>query len=346
MAGENNGAGERELYPEFGKAIKEIKKRKAKKVAVQIPEGLITKAKDIIGEIEQGTGASVILFAEPCYGACDLKDREAKQLGATLLVHFGHTKLIKSGLPTIYLPVHYGVKEAKLEKFGKSILEKMREKKYGKVAISGTVQYIGFMDGVSKILDAGKIKVFVGKGNKAVSFPGQLLGCNYSAIDDVENKVDAIIFIGDGVFHPIGISYHTDKPVVIANPVSGNVRMLRKEKDLFLRQRFAVIESARDAKLFGIVVSTKKGQERQGEAMELKKKIEKGGKGAIILAADNLFPENLNYFGVDCFVNTACPRIASDDVSRFKVPVLNPKELEILLGERKFEEYEFFNFRD
>ena len=48
----------------------------------------------------------------------------------------------------------------------------------------------------------------------------------------------------------------------------------------------------------------------------------------------------LRNLGFDAYVNTACPRLALDDQSRFPVPLLSPAEFEIALGLRKWEDYE------
>jgi 2-(3-amino-3-carboxypropyl)histidine synthase len=45
--------------------------------------------------------------------------------------------------------------------------------------------------------------------------------------------------------------------------------------------------------------------------------------------------------GIDCFVSTACPRIAIDDYMQYKVPIITPIELDILLGYKKWDDYIF-----
>jgi len=96
---------------------------------------------------------------------------------------------------------------------------------------------------------------------------------------------------------------------------------------------------AKDSNKFGILLSTKAGQERKGLALELKKEIEHKGKEAFILVSDYLLPEYAIGIDVDCFVNTACPRIAIDDASGWKKPIVNPNELEIALGIKDWENY-------
>jgi 2-(3-amino-3-carboxypropyl)histidine synthase len=59
---------------------------------------------------------------------------------------------------------------------------------------------------------------------------------------------------------------------------------------------------------------------------------------------DEVIPEYLEGYGLDCYVSTACPRLAVDDYSRFKKPVITPPELEIALKEREWKDYGFDDF--
>ena len=62
----------------------------------------------------------------------------------------------------------------------------------------------------------------------------------------------------------------------------------------------------------------------------------------LIIAINNFSPEILQSFNnIDCFVSTACPRIAIDDYIQYKKPILTPIELEIVIGKRKWEDYTF-----
>ncbi|MBU0471397.1 MAG: diphthamide synthesis protein [Nanoarchaeota archaeon] len=72
-------------------AIQEIKKQKAKKVLLHLPDGLKPKAKEIQEEIKKELNTEIFIWAGSCYGACDLP-LETKNLGIDLIIHFGHTK--------------------------------------------------------------------------------------------------------------------------------------------------------------------------------------------------------------------------------------------------------------
>ena len=81
----------------------EISRLNAKRVLLQLPEGLKPEAPRLAKIVEKA-GALPIVSADPCYGACDLATSEAENLGADLILHFGHAKLLKhEKVPTLYL---------------------------------------------------------------------------------------------------------------------------------------------------------------------------------------------------------------------------------------------------
>lgn len=321
-------------------AISAIKKSNAKKVAVQFPEGLKTAITRISREIEAKTDAKTIAFVEPCFGACDILDEEAKRLGAELLIHLGHTIFVqKHSLETIYLPLEYKPDNKTLVALAEQVFEKISEKRFKRIALCSTAQFKKHRKIVEKELEKKGIKVFAGKGKNIE--PGQVLGCNYSTVKAVEKDIEAVIFVGDGLFHPIGLNFATKKPVFVLEPGQGEIKELEKQKDLFLRKRIAMIEKTRQAKKIAIWVSTKKGQEKTALAIKLKEKFEAKGKEAIVISSSLLNPSHIIGINTDAIVSTACPRIALDDSSLFKQPIVNPTEALIALGEKKLEEYAF-----
>ena len=51
-----------------------IRKIGAHTVGLQFPEGLKMYATSVARQIEEETGANVIISGDPCYGACDVSD--------------------------------------------------------------------------------------------------------------------------------------------------------------------------------------------------------------------------------------------------------------------------------
>ncbi len=315
------------------KISKKIKELKAKRVLIQFPEGLKPQTINLIKKIEK-LNVEVIAIMDPNYGACDANPNLLKELNAELLIHLGHLPIFEHER-TLFIPLEYSVKKQKIKKISKIIEKKMSEKKINTITLITTAQYLKWIPEIKKEL---KIKTIIGKGTGRIKEKSQVLGCNYSSINKVINDVQGIVFIGDGFFHPIGALQTQKKPVFVLNTIEEKIIEL-KQNDSFLRKRFAAIQKASEAKKFGIIISRKPGQKFLKKAIELKKKIEQKKKQAILLSVDYV---NETYFigtGIDCLVNTACPRIVIDDAKNWKTNIINPNELLIALGEKKWKNY-------
>lgn len=80
---------------ELNKVINEIKTRKAKQVLIQLPDGLKTRASEIIDTIENNTDAKAFLWLSSCFGACDLP-LGLDILKIDLMIQFGHNRYWKT----------------------------------------------------------------------------------------------------------------------------------------------------------------------------------------------------------------------------------------------------------
>lgn len=75
---------------ELDSVIAQIKKQKARKVCIQLPDGLKPKASSIADSLRKDTWADIIIWAGSCYGACDVP-KELEDAGVDLLVQWGHS---------------------------------------------------------------------------------------------------------------------------------------------------------------------------------------------------------------------------------------------------------------
>ena len=76
------------------KIIEKIKENNYKKVLLQLPDGLKTRAETLVPAIEKATGANVMVWFGSNFGACDLPV-SVKTLSMDLVVAMGHNKYIK-----------------------------------------------------------------------------------------------------------------------------------------------------------------------------------------------------------------------------------------------------------
>jgi 2-(3-amino-3-carboxypropyl)histidine synthase len=311
----------------------EILKFGAKRVLIQLPEGLKPEAPRLANTIEE-SGALPIISADPCYGACDLATAEAESLGVDLIIHYGHSKLVRyERVPTIYVEARATVNVNKAVEKALSMMEK-----WHKIGLATTVQHVQTLDGIREILvNAGKT-VVIGDAGRC-DYPGQVVGCDYSNAKSIAKDVEAFLFIGGGQFHAVGVAMSTSKPTIVADPYEQRAFSVNKEAEKILKQRWASIAEAKKAKNFAVLVGLKPGQKRLEEALLSKQKLEENGKTVCLFIIREVTPEALLEFPtIEAYVNTACPRISLDDASKFQKPVLMMSEVLVAVGESSWEE--------
>lgn len=311
----------------------EITKLGAKRVLIQFPEGLKPEAPRIAKIIEK-FGVLPIVSADPCYGACDLATAEAESLGVDLIVHYGHSKLVKyERVPTIYVEARPTLNvEAAVEK-ALPMLEK-----WHKIGLATTVQHVQTLDEVREILIRNGKTVAIGDARR-LNYPGQVIGCDYSNAISIAKDVEAFLFIGGGRFHALGVAVSTSKPTMVVDPYDCEAFSVDAEAEKIFKQRWASIEETRKAKTFAVLVGLKPGQKRLEEALQLKEALEEKEKTAYLFAVKDITPEVLMEFpSVDAFVNTACPRVSLDDAVKFRKPILTINETLVVIDKLSWEE--------
>ena len=303
-------------------------------VALQLPEGLKIRATEIIDFLSDSTDASFTVLGDPCYGACDLFV-DYKDV-ADALVHFGHSPIPSQGNdPNVFYV------EAFFETDIKGYVEDCIDSLPDNTGLLATVQYIGCLQQARNVIESHGKKAYIGTGDRRITYPGQVLGCNCSAAESIVDKVDEYLFFGEGDFHPLAAAFGMGKKIRVLNPITGELRDVDDVRDRILRKRFAAIQSAVDAKSFLVIICSKIGQRRDSVAKDIADKINKSGRTAYIAYMNELSPQSLMSYRVDAFVSTACPRLAMDDYSRYNKPILTPIEAEVSLGIRTWDDYRF-----
>jgi len=310
----------------------EITKVGAKRVLLQLPEGLKPEGPRLAKIVEKN-GALPIISADPCYGACDVAVNEAESLGVDLIVHFGHSKLLThERVPTIYIEARATMPVDKAVDQALPLLSK-----YVKIGLATSLQHLQVLNEVREILVRAGKTVIIGDSGQ-MNYAGQVSGCNYSNVRSIADEVDAFLFVGGGLFHALGVALSASKPTVVADPYDNRAFSVDDEAQKIIKQRWVSIEEARRARTFGVIIGLKPGQKRVDEALKIKDLAQKHGDAAYLLAAREITAETLLEFpSVDAYVNTACPRISLDASGKFSKPVLTANEFMVAIGESSWE---------
>lgn len=315
---------------ESEKLIRELKRIKPKRVLVQLPEGVKQNAFDVL-KVFEDLNIEAVFSGETCWGGCSVDVEEAKLAGVDLIVHFGHSEFARVNFPVIYIPVRDELDLTNL--LNKSLKEL---KNFKNIGLSYSIQHLQDVDRIIKFYkENGKEVMLSGKKGR-VAYEGQIVGCQYSGLKEIEKQVDCFVIIGNN-FHAMGASLSVDKPVFLIDVYNDEVKLMKGVRDKILKQRVVAIDRFKNANKVGVIIETKQGQ-KFGSPKILIDKLEKSGKKVIIITMNEITPDKLmNFYSVDGFVELACPRIAIDDTVRYKKPVITFKEALVALGEKSWD---------
>ncbi len=299
------------------------------RVLLQFPEGLkqyvLKRAKELEDE-----GNEVFISASPTFGACDLAVDEARNIKADKLIHFGHNEFNKVDFDVEFVPVEVDAPLGILE----NSLDKLSG--FGRISVVTTVQHLHQLESIREFYRKNGFEVVVGKPFGFAKVAGQILGCDVGSAARVDRDVDAHVYFGGGRFHPLGAVINTTKPFLMIEPFEGVIQFIDYYRDVHKKRSKGKILAALGAKSIGIMVSTKNGQSNMALGRILKKRVEAHGINAEILISNTFDFESMNnMMEFDAFVNTACPRIAIDDVDRTMKPILSANELSEMLKIRE-----------
>lgn len=204
----------------------------------------------------------------------------------------------------------------------KELLERIKGKTIG---LYGAVQFNSKFDKIIKQLEDNNVKVKSSKPDRTSS-EFQILGCDcYSDSLNLED-VDAFLYIGDGMFHPKALVLSQRgkefKEVISYDPIGGKFIVLTKEDlDKSLMRYKASLMKFLSSDSVGVIVSSKTGQEYLKNAIKLKDSLDKK---CYVFVGDTIDYGDLENFPfVECWVNSACPRIGFDDGEKIGKPIIN-----------------------
>ena len=270
------------VFPTLGPELFEaLRSRGHRRIALQVPAGLVRNAHELAQRMWEETGASVSLVARACFGACDFPS-EGEVPGADALVVLGHSPIpnVRLTMPTYFVEMRQEGGEPGA--LAKTLVAAGVPARLGLVA---SVQHLDLLPRLTLALQAHGITLQTGTGGHRLSYPSQALGCNYTSAQSISATVDAYLFVGTGRFHPVGLAYAVGKPVWSLDPLQNRLEPPIDRASL-VRDRQLLVARAMDARTFGIIVSSFSGQNRSAMAAALVDRARRAGRSAEIIVAD------------------------------------------------------------
>ena len=318
---------------EIHKTIHRIRALQAKRIALQMPEGLLMFATSISDILTQFCpGAETLIMGDVTYGACCIDDYTARALGCDLLVHYAHSCLIPLSiekLATLYIFVDISIDT---EHLVKTLARNISPGKT--IAMVGTIQFNSTLHTIRPALEAEGLKVLVPQ--VAPLSKGEVLGCTAPKLS-TDTNVDLILYLGDGRFHlEAAMIANPDLPAYRYDPYSRKLTRETYSHEEMLDMRSSAIVTAKKAKKWGLILGALGRQGNPHTMTMIESHLDQQGIPYINLLLSEIFPGKLAMFeDVECWVQIACPRLSIDWGYAFERPLLTPYEALVVLGSQE-----------
>lgn len=304
-----------------------IEAKKPRRIVFNAPDGLLPRVQELAAQVRQRYGVEAFVVGDPCYGSCDtVSDYDVTRLGADLAFHVGHRiSLDRLGAKTVLIDAYDDVSFA-------PVLEKALPliRKYSRVGLLTISQHLHALPEARRFLEEGGVATAIGEGKGQLEV-GQVFGCEFYPAFDIRDHVDAFLFLGQSPFHAIGVAMATQKPTLLLDPYLNEVTDVQPLAEERFKRSVLAVYRARDCDFFGVIVGLREGQMLVNRTLELKAKLEARGKTVHLLAMRDITNERLLQFpGIQAFIQTACPRLATDGYT-FQKPVLSLPQAEALI---------------
>uniref|UniRef100_W5MHB8 2-(3-amino-3-carboxypropyl)histidine synthase subunit 1 n=1 Tax=Lepisosteus oculatus TaxID=7918 RepID=W5MHB8_LEPOC len=323
---------------EIHKTVWRVKQVKAKRVALQMPEGLQMFACTIADIIERFTGAETLVMGDVTYGACCVDDFTARALGADFMVHYGHSCLVPidstAGIKMLYVFVDIQIDTP-------HFLDTVRFNfpRGSSLALVSTIQFVAALQSASSELRPDYDVVV--PQCRPLS-PGEILGCTSPRL---ERPVSAIleIYLIAGKYQ----DRHLENPsithgvpcIVRYDPYSKVFSREHYDHDAMRAVRRQAIEAARRARRWGLILGTLGRQGNPKILEHLESRLQALGLPFVRVLLSEIFPSKLDLLAdIVKWVQIACPRLSIDWGSAFSRPLLSPYEAAVALQEVEWQQ--------
>jgi 2-(3-amino-3-carboxypropyl)histidine synthase len=225
------------------------------------------------------------------------------------------------------------------------------------VHLLGTIQFRHALSQAKTLLQEAGYEVSIPQA-KPLS-PGEVLGCtspvltNTTTTDAASSSSSSsttinslVLFVADGRFHlESTLISNPHIPLFLRyDPYSKVLTEETYQHDRMHAIRRAAIQQASTSKVFGIILGTLGRQGNPAILTRIQTLLHAHHKRSFVMLASEITPAKLQLFPpgkVDAWVQIACPRLSVDWghhlSSSTTIPVLNPYELFVCLGETEFQ---------
>jgi 2-(3-amino-3-carboxypropyl)histidine synthase len=307
---------------------------KPQKILLQFPDGLLGSPLQSVVNFLIERNIEPVLSADPSYGACDLPLNQAELMNIDHIFHFGHSTFAFPPPSQYKGKVSYFTVKVNIEISWNKILDEINKLGWTRVGLLTTIQHIDKSNFDNEITNKSNI-IFIQHKE------GQILGCNQDRATKIASSVDGFLVVAGGDFHASPIVIATNRPTMRYDPYNETFKLFDENfRNKYLSKRYALIEKAKKAKNWGVILSAKSGQFPRDKGSRILNMLKRKGLKAVPFIMHNVNLTHLsNFETIDAWVITLCPRLATDDYVSIKKPILTSRELAVVLDDLSWEEF-------
>lgn len=315
---------------------------------LQFPDELLHDSVRIYRSLKNKVGnKDLYILADTSYGSCCVDEVASQHVDATAIIHYGHACVSQTyRLPVMYI---FGKKPINIDDCLEKLLSMVSEPQDCVFVVRHDVAYA---HAAVKLVD--KLRQTLNTDVKYSEVPSKLYPENpdptVSKLSDGISRVhinptdepqssdggpskSTIFYIGG---ESLGLTNllitHSFCDVISYDPESKSTRVESSRTNRLLMRRYAVVQKARDADIFGILVGTLGVASYLPLIKRIRANLKRAHKKSYTISVGKLNPAKLaNFLEVECFVLVACPENSLIDAKDFLRPIVTPYELEIAL---------------
>lgn len=340
-----------EIY-EIGRTVAAIMEGNFKRIALQFPDELLCHSVPIYRLLKSkaGEGHDIYVLADTSYGSCCVDEVAAQHVDADLIVHYGHACLSQpSRLPVVYV---FGKKPMDVDdcinQLGRCLTTQLQQDITNNsdnrptILLYYDVGYSYNADVITHRLenDLQSLNASVLYDRLQTRFDPKTTvqsskTFKQTGADSVEDSLTNVIIAyigGESLSLTNLLMTHSHCKVYAYDPSTRSVHLQSHRTNKLLMRRFAVVQKARDADVFGILVGTLGVTSYLPLIAHVRKLLARAQKKSYTISVGKLNPAKLaNFMEIECFILIACPENSVIDAKEFLRPIVTPFELEVAL---------------
>uniref|UniRef100_M4C6S2 2-(3-amino-3-carboxypropyl)histidine synthase subunit 2 n=1 Tax=Hyaloperonospora arabidopsidis (strain Emoy2) TaxID=559515 RepID=M4C6S2_HYAAE len=347
-------------YYDVVRTVEQLRRGGYRKIALQFPDSLLPDAPQVQKELKdrlKGQWERVFVLGDTSYGSCCVDEVAAQHLVADCIVHYGRSCLsTTTKIPVIYVfgnaPIQVDecveqlservgavdpkkmlvlLYEPRYHHASCAVFEGLKEKFDGRKLVFGTMKT--FYDPTADVED---VETLDGGENSSLSvlhIGGQDIFVE-SETAEVTSETFALLYIGAESAHLTSILMrHSTVDCFSYNPETKSTRKEGATVNRALMRRFFLVQQAKEAQIYGILMGTLGVNKYLDVVHGLQKLIKKSGRKSYLFVVGKVnVPKLANYAEIDAFVLVACQQNTLMDSKEFYKPIVTPYELQLSLS--------------